>query len=61
MTPDQLKEFRKRYKWSQRELAARLGCSLRSIVNWEKGTHPVPEYIDLAVSAVAMNLPPYGK
>jgi transcriptional regulator with XRE-family HTH domain len=61
MTSQELKDFRKRFNWSQSELAKRLGCSPRSIANWEGGKTAIPESIALAVSAVALNIPPYGK
>ena len=61
MTAAELIKFRQRFGWSQAEAARRLGCSARSIVNWEQGTNQIPKSIALAVAAVAMNLPPYGK
>lgn len=60
MNANELIAFRKRYKWSQAMLAKQLGCSVRSIVNWESGKYKIPTYIALAVSAIAMNLPAYG-
>ena len=60
MTADELKALRKRLGWSQSEAAEHLGCSRRSIVNWEGSIHKIPNYIDLAASAVLLNLPPYG-
>jgi transcriptional regulator with XRE-family HTH domain len=59
MTNVDLIELRQRFRWTQAEAAARLGCSKRSISNWEKGVHEIPEYIALAAAAVCMNLPPY--
>jgi transcriptional regulator with XRE-family HTH domain len=61
MNAEELLELRRRFNWSQEEAAARLGCSKRSIANWEKGTHKIPDSIALAASAVCMNLPKYGK
>lgn len=60
MKSSDLIALRKRFNWSQSEAAKRLGCSVRSIVNWEKGVNKIPESISLAASAVAMNLPKYG-
>jgi transcriptional regulator with XRE-family HTH domain len=60
MTANELLEFRKRLHLSRREAAEKLGCSQKSISNWEKGINKIPDYIALAVSAVAMNLPKYG-
>ncbi len=61
MTAAELLKLRRRLNWSQAEAARQLGCSTRSILNWEKGTNPIPKNIALAASAVLMNLPPYGK
>lgn len=61
MQPSDLMGLRKRFGWSQSEAALRLGCSKRSITNWEKGINPIPVSIALAASAVCMNLPKYGK
>ena len=52
--------LRARMHWSQQEAAKQLGCSPRSIINWEQGKTNIPDSIALAVSAVLMNLPPYG-
>jgi len=60
MTPLQLIDLRKRLHWTQAEAARQLGCSTRSIVNWEKGLTAIPKNIALSASAVVMNLPPYG-
>lgn len=61
MNASDLIELRKRFGWSQAEAAIKLGCSRRSIANWEKEVNPIPDSIALAVSAVCMNLPKYGQ
>ena len=61
MTASDLIKLRARLKWSQAEAARKLGCSARSIVNWESGVSKIPKNIALAAAAVVMNLPPYGK
>ena len=61
MTAAELVKLRQRLNWSQTEAAHKLGCSVRSITNWEKGIHQIPKNIALAAAAVLMNLPPYGK
>lgn len=61
MTAAELLELRKRFGWSQAEAAKRLGCSHRSIANWENEINLIPDSIALAASAVCMNLPKYGK
>ena len=60
MTPQELIELRRRFHWSQLEAAKALGCSPKSIQNWERGINEIPKSIALAASAVVMNLPPYG-
>lgn len=61
MNAAELIELRKRFGWSQAEAASKLGCSRRSIANWEKEINPIPDSIALAASAVCMNLPKYGQ
>lgn len=60
MTAADLKKWRLQRKISQEEAAQQIGCSRRSIQQWESGANPVPDYIAMAVSAVSMGLPPYG-
>lgn len=52
--------FRRKFKMSQLDAALALGCSVRAIRNWETGVTDIPEYIALAASAWAMNLPKWG-
>jgi len=61
MNANDLLELRKRFSWSQGEAAEKLGCSKRSIFNWENGISPIPKTIALAAAAVCKNLRPYGK
>lgn len=60
MTPASLAEWRKARGMSQQTLADVLGCSRRSIVNWEGGTNAIPQYIALACAAIAKRLMPAG-
>ena len=60
MTKIELLALRKKLNWTQYDAAKNLGCSVRSIVNWEIGTNKIPKYIALATSALLFNLPPYG-
>ena len=60
MTAAQLRQWRAQLKLSQGEAARRLGCSRRSLQHWETGKYAIPGSIAMAVSAVSMNLPPYG-
>lgn len=59
MTREAFLAWRKRMNYNQRQAAEALGCSLRSISNWESGAS-IPKYIALACSAVAMGWPPMG-
>lgn len=61
MNASQLRKWRAQLGLSQDEAARRLGCSRRSLQNWESGKNSIPGYIAMAVSAVSMNLPPYGE
>lgn len=52
MTSQQMKDWRARMGFTNRADAAKaIGCSLRSIYNYENGT-PIPKYIALACAAV---------
>lgn len=52
MTSEELKSWRKRLGFTSQERAAEaIGCSLRSVCNYENGT-PIPKYIALACAAV---------
>ena len=61
MTAAELIKLRQRLGWSQAEAARQLGCSARSIVNWEQAGSKIPKSIALAAAAVVMGMPPYGK
>lgn len=55
MTPTEIKQIRKSRSLTQKELADLLGCSIRSIQNWEQGERPVS---GIAASAIKrMKLP----
>jgi len=47
--------------WTQKEAAEMIGCSKRSIANWEfdPSSSKIPKSISLAISAVMMGIPPY--
>lgn len=52
MTSQQMKDWRTRMGFTNRADAAKaIGCSLRSIYNYESDT-PIPKYIALACAAV---------
>jgi len=47
-TPDEVREWRTSEGFSQGTLADRLGVSVRTVRNWEKGVHAVPKWLALA-------------
>jgi len=40
-----LKELREERRWSQNDLAGRVGCTLFSIHHWENGHRPPADYM----------------
>lgn len=59
MDKSELIAVRRRFKWSRPRLARKLGCSIKSIYNWESEKNPIPKYIGMAISAVIYDLPEY--
>jgi DNA-binding XRE family transcriptional regulator len=57
MTPSDLIEWRRRLRLTQQQAADRIGCSRRSIQNWEKEGATIPLYIGLACAALARKTP----
>lgn len=60
MTADDLKAWRERLKLTRASAARELGASPMTYRGWEQGKCPIPRYIGLACSAVAMGLVPWG-
>lgn len=60
MTHIQLLQLRKQFDWTQKEAAQQLGCSVRSIVCWERNERAIPRSIALAASAAIANLKEFG-
>ena len=52
--------WREQMGYTMNEAADELGCSKRSLTNWENGHFPIPRYIGLAMNALALNMRPYG-
>lgn len=50
MTPAEMKQLREEMELTQTELAQELGVDMMTVSRWERGRHPIPKYIDLAVS-----------
>jgi len=53
MTPEELKQWRKRYGYSQRSLAEALGVSFVTVARWETGVRQIPVLLSLALEALA--------
>lgn len=56
MTPEELKEWRKKHKLSQPELAEMLEVHLGTIYRWEGGDRTIPPYLKLALEALSARL-----
>lgn len=41
VSPQELKQWRKERKWTQKEAADQLGVTLRAYENWEQGVAPM--------------------
>jgi DNA-binding transcriptional regulator YiaG len=52
MTPKKLSEWRRRYGYSQVELARILGVRNESVSRWERGTREIPSFLHLALIGV---------
>jgi DNA-binding transcriptional regulator YiaG len=55
MTPDELKNFRKRHKLTQSALAAMLHVHRVTLAKWETGSY-IPYTMDLCLAAVRASL-----
>ena len=61
MTAEELRDWRKTLRLSQAKAAEMLGCSRRTIQNYEAGDRLIPQPVALAIAAILFRLPPYGK
>lgn len=53
---DELAAWRKRLALTTRQAAEELGCSRAALMGWEAGRKPVPRYIGLACTAIALGV-----
>ena len=60
MNANDLIMLRKQCGWNQTEAAKNLGCSVRSIQNWESGINKIPNSIALAAASAVNKTEPYG-
>ena len=58
MTPASFASWRARLGLTKSAAALRLGVSRNSIINYERGSMPIPLHIALACAAIAHGLPP---
>jgi len=59
MKDNYILNFRKRFGWSQRQLADNTGLSKSAIQSWESGKTNPPVWIGLIFSSILHQLPPY--
>jgi transcriptional regulator with XRE-family HTH domain len=52
MKPDELKRRREALGMTQDELALAFGVKMMTVSRWERGVHPIPQYIELALQSV---------
>ncbi len=54
MTPTQLIEWRKRWGYTQPQLADLLGLTRYTVLRWEKGQYAIPKWLRLALRAIEL-------
>jgi len=59
MTPESLRAWRARRKWSKTEAARQLGISTNAYAYYESGRWPIKKHIALACAAIALGVPPH--
>lgn len=59
-TGENLRLWRTRMSFSQRDACSQLGCSRGAYARWEKPRAKVPRYIGLACAALALGMTAYG-
>lgn len=52
ITANDIHETRDRLGWTQQQLAAELGVSLRTVQYWEKGDRQPPAYLKNALTSI---------
>ena len=58
MDANDLISFRARFKFTQKQAAKAIGCSVRAIWSWEEGIAPIPKSAAMAASAFSRGLYP---
>jgi transcriptional regulator with XRE-family HTH domain len=54
MVRDDLKQRRELLGFTQAQLARELEVDVVTVSRWERGVHPIPKYIELAIEAIEM-------
>jgi transcriptional regulator with XRE-family HTH domain len=52
MIKDELKQRRESLALTQAQLARELDVDVITVSRWERGVHPIPKYIELAIEAI---------
>jgi transcriptional regulator with XRE-family HTH domain len=52
MKPEELKRRREELGMTQDELALEFGVKMMTVSRWERGVHPIPQYIRLALESI---------
>jgi DNA-binding transcriptional regulator YiaG len=52
MRKDELKQRRESLLLTQAQLARELEVDVITVSRWERGVHPIPKYIELAIEAI---------
>jgi len=52
MKPKELKQWRKKNKYSQSQLAKALGVITLTVSRWERGTRKIPSFLPLALKTL---------
>lgn len=52
MKPEEIKQFRKSKKWTQKECAEHLGVIQQAVSKWEAGKRDVPLYIEKLIECL---------
>jgi transcriptional regulator with XRE-family HTH domain len=52
MTPKELKKWRERNGYTQRELADILRVAMETVSRWERGTRHIPSFLPLTLECV---------
>jgi len=61
MKGNELRDTRKRLNLTQEDLAVHLGVSTNTVARWERGEHPIPDYLELALEGLEVRFARTGK